>query len=283
MANFLKLVFLRNSLIGQNYVELYAGGASVALALLYEEYASQVFINDLNNSIYAFWYSVLNDTDALCTRIQDTAVTIEEWHRQRAIQISEQPELLDLAFSTFFLNRTNRSGIISGGVIGGKNQDGQWKLDARYNKLDLIGRIQKIARYKGRITLTRHDAAKYIRNVLPTLPENSFLYLDPPYYVKGGGLYEHFYKHNDHVEIAELIRETQHSWIVSYDAVPEIKALYAGYERIEYGLNYSAANRYKGSEVMFLSRQLVRPPVDTPANINNKVVRQMQQEAFLYT
>lgn len=283
VANFLKLVFLRNNLIGQSYAELYAGGASVALALLYEEYASHIFINDLNYSIYAFWYSALNDTDALCTRIQNTAVTIDEWHKQKAIQISEQPELLDLAFSTFFLNRTNRSGIISGGVIGGKNQDGRWKLDARYNKPDLIGRIRKIGRYKNRITLTKYDAAKYINNVIPTLPQNTFLYLDPPYYVKGGELYEHFYKHDDHAEIAKLVREIENPWIVSYDAVPQIKVLYAGCEQLEYSLNYSAANRYKGSEVMFLSEQLVRPLVDTPANIDNKVVRRMQQETFLYT
>lgn len=180
VANFLKLVFLRNNLIGQNYAELYAGGASVALALLYEEYASHIFINDLNYSIYAFWYSVLNHTDALCTRIQNTAVTIEEWHEQKSVQKSEQPELLDLAFSTFFLNRTNRSGIISGGVIGGKSQSGQWKLDARYNKLDLISRIQKISRYKSRITLTRHDAASYIKDILPTSSQKHISISRPP-------------------------------------------------------------------------------------------------------
>ena len=279
----MKLIFLRNNLIGQNYAELYAGGASVALALLYEEYAAQVFINDLNNSIYAFWHSVLDETDALCARIEDTTVTIEEWHKQRALQVSKEPKLIDLAFSTFFLNRTNRSGIISGGVIGGKNQDGEWKLDARYNRSDLIGRIQKIARYRSRITLTRHDAAKYISDVIPILPENTFLYLDPPYYVKGGGLYEHSYKHGDHVEVAELISKTNRHWIVSYDAVPEIKTLYTNYKKIEYGLSYSAANRYRGLEVMFLSQQLICPPVDTPANIKDKVVRRMQQETFLYT
>ena len=282
ISNFIKLLFIYNDLVGHSYSELYAGGASVALSLLYEEYTSHIHINDLNRSVYAFWNAVLNNTEELCRLIMDVDVTIEQWQYQKQVQADHSAEPLQLAFSTFFLNRTNRSGIIQGGVIGGKRQDGEWKLDARYNKTNLIQRIQKVARYRSRITLTHYDAANYIQNVLPSLPGRTFSYLDPPYYVKGEGLYEHFYQHSNHAEIARLIQNVTQPYIVSYDAADAILDLYKDYDNIAYGLNYSAAERYSGNEVMFFSPGLVHPSVESPANINNNVVRHAQSEGLLF-
>ncbi len=282
IANFIKLLFIHNNLIGHSYAELYAGGASVALSLLYEEYASQIHINDLNRSVFAFWKAVLDDTEALCRLITDVDVSMAEWQRQKSVQEAEAPIPLDLAFSTFFLNRTNRSGIISGGVIGGKRQDGTWKLDARYNKKELVRRIERIARQRSRIVLTQLDAARYIQEVLSTLPDETFTYLDPPYYVKGEGLYEHFYQHDNHAEIAKLVRDIRQPYIVSYDATEQIFDLYRTHEQITYGLNYSAASRYLGAEVMFFSPGIHHPVVDSPANIKTKVVQKAQTAGLLF-
>jgi DNA adenine methylase len=146
-------------------------------------------------------------------------------------------------------------------MIGGKNQTGKWKLDARYNKKDLVLRIQKIARLRARIRLYQMDAGEFIENVLPRLPNETLIYLDPPYYVKGEGLYQHFYQHEDHVRIARLVREKiRQPWMVSYDNHQEIRALYSGYRTHTYSLQYSAQDRYAGSEVMVFSRQLRLPP-----------------------
>ena len=187
VANYLKLLMLRNGLVGSEYVEPYAGGASVALALLFERYASHVHINDLNRSVYAFWNAVLERTDELCDLVGRVDVTVEEWYRQREVQHQDDSDPLVLGFSTFFLNRTSRSGIIGGGIIGGKDQTGAWKIDARYRPEDLVRRIRRIARYRSRITLTRLDAADMLRDTLPAI-DSAFVYLDPPYYVKGEGL-----------------------------------------------------------------------------------------------
>ena len=280
IANFFKLLFLHNDIVGYHYAEPYAGGASVALSLLYEEFAEHIYINDLNRSVFAFWHAVLHDTEDLCRRIAGTSVSMEEWQRQRAVQEADAPDLLDLAFSTFFLNRTNRSGIIGGGVIGGKEQGGNWKIDARYNQVELIGRIEKVARYKSRITLTRIDAASYIKEQLPGLPLKTVVYLDPPYYIKGEGLYEHFYQHQDHEQIAILVQEVRQPWIVSYDAAPEILVLYDGFEKIQYGLSYSAADRYRGEEVMFFSPKILTPELESPANIYASVIDQERRHSL---
>lgn len=282
VANFIKVLMLRNDLVGRDYFEVYAGGASVALSLLYEQYASHIHINDLNRSVFAFWSSALNDTDSICRKIRDTEVTIEVWARQRDVQKAQDPDPLDLAFSTFFLNRTNRSGIINGGVIGGKNQTGLWKLDARFNKKDLIARIEKVARHRSRITLTRFDAIKCVQACVMASKRPSFVYLDPPYYVKGAGLYEHFYQHDDHVQVSEVVGRLSCPWVVSYDAAPEILNLYSSYSTIQYGLSYSAQDRYRGSEAMFFSDDLDISQLETsPARISPRTVAKLKNAVMM--
>lgn len=260
IANYVKLLMIENELTGRDYVEPYAGGASVALSLLYEGYADRAFINDLNPGIHAFWKSALTQTDELCMLIDATPVTMETWHRQREVISSPGADGLDLGFATFFLNRTNRSGIIGGGVIGGLDQSGPWKIDARYNKPGLIQRIQKLGRHRNRVNLSNADAVDYVASWNDATLDPAFLYLDPPYFEKGEGLYDNFYDAADHAQIAASVADLAHPWIVSYDARPEITALYPDAAQIRYGLSYSAAStRATGSEIMFFSEGLTVP------------------------
>ncbi len=273
LANFFKVIVQENDLSDGHYIELYAGGAAIALDLLFGEYVSQVHINDLDPAIYAFWYSVLYETESLCSQIEETDVTMDEWYRQKEIQ--EQPEevsLLTLGFSTFFLNRTNRSGILFGGVIGGKDQNGPYKIDARFNKSNLIRRIRRIGRYRSRITIYRQDAAAFIQDTLPNIPQRALVYLDPPYYRKGKALYKNFYEREDHEHVAKLVGDIGQRWIVTYDNTEQIKSMYADYPSIVYSLHYSAADRYEGSEVMFLCRDLNIPITGNPARVDKEIV-----------
>ncbi len=267
LADFVKAVIEANSLCDGDYVEVFAGGAGIAWALLFEEYVRRVHINDLSIPVMAFWRAVVGETEALCRLVQDTPVTMEVWSRQRAVQarLSEHSDL-ELAFSTFFLNRTNRSGILTGGVIGGKAQVGKWQLDARFNRPDLIRRIQRIARYSARIRLYNQDATHFVATVLPALPIRCLVYLDPPYFRKGQELYENHYQPSDHESLAQLIgSRVAQPWLVSYDAVPEIVALYASYPRLDYAISYSAQARYRGAEVLFHSKGLLVPCAWNPA------------------
>jgi DNA adenine methylase len=268
LTNFAKLLVSLNKLNDGDYVEVYAGGASIAWALLFDGFVKKVHINDISKPIYAFWKSVLKHTDELCRLIQDTPVTIEERDRQKHVQLNpKENSVLELGFSTFFLNRTNRAGILKGGVIGGKEQSGKWKLDARFNKMDLIGRIQRIASYSAQIRLHNKDAAVFIKDQLPKIPQNSLVYLDPPYYAKGDSLYENYYSHEDHVAIAGLISKINRPWVVSYDNVEPIAKLYEKYKSIEYKLSYSVQDRYAGSEIIFFSKNLLVPEVKDPSHV----------------
>ncbi len=273
LANFMKLIVSHNELLDGQYVELYAGGAGVAWQLLFQEYVTKVHINDLNKPLIAFWESVLEDTESLSRLIMDTPVEMETWFRQQEVQRHPQNHSrLDLGFSTFFLNRTNRSGILKGGVIGGKKQTGKWKIDARYNKKDLVQRIQRIARYRNRVQIYNLDAEKFIATVLPDLPHKTLIYLDPPYYNKGQRLYENHYIRKDHERIAHLISDIKQPWIVSYDGCSEVEELYKSYRNLHYHIGYSAQSRYSGSEYLFFSPKLLLPEVDDPKSVKTHLL-----------
>lgn len=262
LAPFVTRLLQRNELTGGTYVEAYAGGASIAMALLLKGHVSDVHINDLDPSIHAFWHCVLDETEALCRLIRQRRVSAAEWVRQRAVQRDPKShDVLELGFSTFFLNRTNRSGIIcSGGMIGGMGQTGPWKLDARFNKKELVSRIERIAAYRGHIHLHREDAAQFLTRILPTLPQRSLVYLDPPYYVKGTRrLYANFYSHDDHVRIAELMSGVKTPWLVSYDDQEVIRRLYRAFRTRRYQLTYTARERSDGNEVLIFSDNLTIP------------------------
>ncbi|MFA0251464.1 DNA adenine methylase [Vibrio sp. 10N.261.45.A4] len=263
-AGFVKQIFETNELLDGHYVEPFAGGAGVALDLLLNEYVSHIHINDLDRAIYSFWIAVTQHTEELCQLIRNTPITIEQWHVQKEVlKDIESYNLLEIAFATFFLNRTNRSGILKAGVIGGKAQSGKWKLDVRFNKEDLIKRIELIGRFRDRIHVYNLDAVELLTRIVPTLPNKTLVYLDPPYYVKGKGLYRNFYNHDDHIQIAQTLNTVDKPWIVSYDNVEEIKDIYSEYRIDDYFLSYTAQQKKKGAEVMIYGPSIVTPSTKT--------------------
>ncbi|RYF44707.1 MAG: DNA adenine methylase [Cytophagaceae bacterium] len=260
LARFVADVIRKNGLQDGLYVEPYAGGAGVAIELLLTGVVRRVAINDLNRPIYAFWRAVLEDTDALVRLIRDTEVTMKVRDRAKRTFTDSTDINLELAFATFFLNRTNRSGILNGGPIGGIEQSGPWKIDARYNKESLIERINKIGRMRKYISLSNLDAIDFLRDKSSYWPDKTLVYLDPPYHEKGRDLYYNFYKHDDHANVAFATHNlTTVKWIVSYDDVGPIHSLYKQASCLRYTIGYSARNRSRGAEAMFFSPGMIIP------------------------
>ena len=245
-----------NHLSGGIYIEPYAGGAGAALHLLLQGYVKKIIINDIDPAIYAFWYTILYDTDTFLKKLKNVRITLRT--RERMLKVYENPDehsITDYGFSAFFLNRTSKSGILEGGVIGGKSQSGKWKIDARFNKAELAKRIERIAGFRNRIEIHQEDATSFIKSIARDLPERSLIYLDPPYYHKGGDLYRNHYAHSDHKNVSNLLSNANFNWILTYDDCPEIERLYSWTERTRFSIYYSANDkgRRKDSELLFHS------------------------------
>ncbi len=250
-------ILKKNDLIYGEYAEPFAGGSGIAISLLLNDYVSKIYLNDLDPSIYSFWHSVINQPKELCRLIEKTDVTIEEWHRQKKVLANPQKySPLKIGFATLFLNRTNRSGIIKGGVIGGLDQSGNYKLDCRFNKSDLIRKINRIADHSNRIEISMLDAEIFIKKVIPKTAKNAFINIDPPYFCKGSGLYTNFYKPDDHASLASKVSKIKRKWMVTYDDVDEIRNLYSSFPMYTKNLQYSAQEKRIGVELLIASKEL---------------------------
>jgi DNA adenine methylase len=251
-----------NNLTGGHYLEPYAGGAGVALLLLMDGVVEHVHINDADPAIADFWRAATQQSDRLVSMVASEPIDMDAWHHWRGVMLGNvQGSDLERGFATLFMNRTNRSGILKGGVIGGKAQAGDYKINARFMREELCSRLERIGTHADGIHVYEEDAHQLLLRCHQFLPAKSLVYLDPPYYVKGAGLYRNFYKHEDHVRIAKLLGSDRfrRPWIVSYDNADEIKEMYAYSTPYAYGLNYTAQRRYTGSEVMFFSKRIAAP------------------------
>jgi DNA adenine methylase len=240
------------------YIEPFAGGAGIALFLLLNNYVKKIHINDLDPSIYAFWHSLFYDMDKFIDLIRNTPICIEEWNKQREIQQNQsEATTLQLGFSTFYMNRTNISGIIKGGVIGGYKQQGKYKMNARFNKEALIKRIEKLREYKDKVVITNFCVTDLIDQEIKNSKEKTFIYFDPPYYIKGPNLYKNHLSHEDHLTISNKIKSIKnHYWLITYDNIREIEEMYENFRKKTYSLSYSAGKAAKGKELMIFSNNL---------------------------
>ena len=266
LASFLGQVIKDNKMRDPVYAEPYAGGAGAALSLLFSEKVSRIVLNDRDRCIFSVWRAILNQTAQFLDLLESTAVTVEEWRRQR--DIYENPHRhgqLRLGFATFFLNRCNRSGIIvTGGPIGGHDQQGRWKIDARFNRTTLRDRIERIEMYRERIEVYNLDALDFLRRVVRPITvckrNPCLVFLDPPYYAKGPELYLNAYNHADHALLARFLKRTRFfNWILTYDNVPQIRELYDNLDPQEFALSYSAYERRTGRELLIHDPRLSMP------------------------
>lgn len=258
LSGYFESLVSANGLDGGTYVEPFAGGAGVATSLLAGGKVSKIVLNDADRSIYALWYSVKHYGNELIEAIDSINVNIDEWKKQREFQRNKENEdIFDLGFSTLYMNRTNRSGILNGGVIGGLDQKGKYKIDARFNKKALKARIAALSKLSDSIEVSCKDASKFLAEDLNEYDKDATLvYIDPPYFDKGSSLYMNHYSAEDHEDLAKVILGLRHKWVLSYDDVPEIVKIYGDIVPQRFTLKYSSYERKIGKELFFFSDNL---------------------------
>lgn len=261
LAPFMEYMIDQQGHRGGTYIEPFAGGAGIAIELLLRNVVSNIVINDYDKCVWSLWKAILTETDRFLEELNNAPITMDEWYRQREICHNNNDKYsFELGFAAFYMNRTNRSGIIKGGVIGGTEQSGKWKMDARFKKPDLIHRIEEIGKRKSNIHLYNKDINSFVVRYVPLYEDNAFIYFDPPYFQKGEQLYMNYFKLEDHQRIEKTIREKVNcDWIITYDYAKEIEDIYKDYNMSLYDLNYSVFSKCKASELIIFKDGIAMP------------------------
>ena len=268
MAGLLSQIRRLNGLGDRPIAEPFAGGAGASLSMLYLEETPEIHINDADSAIYDFWWSIINRSKQFADMISTARVNMAEWRRQRDVYRDHgRVARLRRGFAAFYLNRCNRSGIImNGGPIGGVKQEGNWKIDARFNKSDLRSRCEKVAEYRDRVHVSGHDGIEFIEN---HDADSTFFFIDPPYFDKGKTLYLNVLDEGYHVALANRLKSMANAaWVLTYDDCPEIRQIYRGWTTIRpFSLRYTAAARRTGREVLIVPHWLRLPASQESAAI----------------
>lgn len=262
LSNFLEKAIEKNFSENEGVilVEPYAGGAGASLKLLFSGKVSKIIINDLDRAIYSFWEIAVSDTDFLINEIRKVDISVDEWKKQRQIYNDPLSTERKLAFATLFLNRTNRSGIIEGGPIGGMSQLGSWDIKARFIKNTIIERLEKIKEFRNRIKVRNLDGITLLKQLEKNKAKNSyFIFLDPPYYQKGQSLYLNHYIDKDHKRLLKFLEKSSLKWVMTYDDVDYIQSLYSEFRRSNFVISHSAFEARKGKEVLIFSNDVIKP------------------------
>jgi len=259
MTDLLRRIRRINGLGSLDVAEPFAGGAGASLSLLFQEHTPRIHLNDADPAIFDFWWTVTNRPQPFLELIDSIEVNISEWkHQRRIYRKTGSVSRLRRGFSTFFLNRCNRSGIIvNGGPIGGLQQTGQWKLDARFNRVGLRRRCEKVAEYRDRISVSGMDAMDFIDSLDAAA---TLFFIDPPYYAKGSFLYLNLLSPQYHEQLAKRLKSLSGAWVVTYDDCSEIRELYSGWSNIRpFSLRYAAAEKRSGREILITPKGLDLP------------------------
>lgn len=248
-----KQIILDNNLQDKAYTEPFAGGFGIGIKLLLNNDVQYAIINDFDYHIYAIWQCVFFKTEKLVELIKNTPITLQTWEQQKKIYNEYQNySLLEVGFSAFFLNRTNYSGVLKGGPIGGTKQVGKYKIDCRFNKERLIDSIQRIGAFRDKVKIFNLDVNKFIDTVILKMPDQLFVNFDPPYVTKGEVLYKNYFNEDDHKQLSNKIKSNLQNvqWIMTYDDCELIKKLYSDYNPQKFNLQYYAGTKRIGEELL---------------------------------
>ena len=186
-----------------------------------------------------------------------------QWEKENRIYHDRSSDMFSLGFATFYLNRCNRSGIISGaGPIGGYSQSGKWRMNARFYRETLATRIMEIASLREAIKVYNLDAIDFLKKIVPhgRGRDRCFVYLDPPYVNKAEKLYLNNYAEEDHRRIAYyLSNQRTLKWLLSYDDTHLVREIYSGCLIIPLPIQYSLQSKRLATELVIFPPHLTIP------------------------
>ncbi|WP_434107947.1 DNA adenine methylase [Paraburkholderia caffeinilytica] len=260
LTRIIEQIVIDHELAGRHLFEPYAGSAAISIALVGDGVCPFASISELDPLLYSFWKTVFSNPSKLIRRIKKTEITLNTWHKLRPLLELDAPDesqLDTLAFAALFFNRTNFSGVIHSGPIGGQTQSSDYSIDCRFNRDELVERIEALSTLGPKFDVQHSDALEVIKR--QRNKRSVLFYVDPPYYLQGKKLYRYNYRLNGHVALAEALHKAKFPWLLSYDRHDVIENLYEDFHNVDQEFRYSSRVSKKESELLITNVELVHP------------------------
>ena len=255
-ARTLSDIISKNKISPDLFIEPFSGGASISLYFLQTNLVKNIALIEKDPLIASLWKTIFFDSEWLVKKIKNLDITIDKW---RYFKNYNPRTIRNKALKCLFLNRTNFSGILKAGPIGGQKQISQYKIDCRFNKCNIINRIEVLSKYKDKVLFIEEgDYEDILKNKQNILPKNTFIYFDPPYVNKAKALYNFYFNDADHVRLKNYIKNLKCNWLLSYDYEPPISKLYENFSNTGFFdiIYTSSANKHRPKKKEFLSSNL---------------------------
>lgn len=230
----------------EEYREPFFGGGSIGIEFLKRNKMKRIWINDYDKALSDLWESVIKHPDELKKLVMNFVPSVKEFDsiRNKLIE-GNVSDTVNNGFMKLAIHQISYSGLglKSGGPLGGREQKSEYKINCRWspsyicNKIDAINNL-----FADRnVQCTNTDFSKLITDT----SKKAFIYLDPPYYMKGNDLYYYGFSEKDHIRLMNLLKETKHKWVLSYDDCPQIRELYSWARIHSTEVNYSITSTIK--------------------------------------
>ncbi len=243
----------------KEYREPFAGSGAIFFG---KPKADINWLNDKDENVANLLMSIRDNPEQLCEMIMEHHPSVSLWKHLK--QYTPQ-NYIESAFRFLFLNRTNYSGIIKANPIGGIGQNSQYKIDCRWNPEELCRRIHSCSRKLQETNITSTDYSEIIQ----ADGNDVLMIIDPPYYVKGKDLYSVFMSPQEHKNLSEMLRYSNHKFLLTIDDCEEVRKLYSwanfiNQEQWYYSISSIANNR--GKE-LFISNFDIKSNMEYPSTL----------------
>ena len=224
--------------------DVFVGGGGSLINMAKDFPNAKFSINDKNFNVYTFWKFFCNinenELENFLNKLKKTKPSLSLYEE---IFYSKPDNDFDIAFKTFFLNKTSYNGYITNYLpIGGKNQTGKWKVDCYWNYKTFRKNFETTFNLlKNRIIkIENNNFSDFLLN-----NEFDFIYADPPYIKYGTQWYGIDFTLDDFFYLVDCLEQSSKEFAISIDNNINIINKYKNkYKILDMYLKYTSKSSY---------------------------------------